>query len=273
MKKLVAVGALVLAAAEAAGSDLGWMLGVDVVLDRRVVRGAVSDPRLVATAKKPAPERLTELPGTALAGAIRDSKDLAVASGRPMPPQIRKQLALYVSKSTLDKVRYSLDWRSAANETLRDFAMGTSEAPAITLDDTIVFRDEKSVGEVDVWIHELTHVEQYSRMGIDGFANRYANAHWTLEEEAATRTNRFRAASRPVGGEPFGPAPAPVPQGGGYFLVDGDFYFGDQLSLVYPADRNTGRVVGPPRARMTMQKGKYVAYDSRGTAYAAIRVR
>jgi hypothetical protein len=72
--------------------------------------------------------------------------------------------------------------------------LGNHQAVAITLDNVIVFADGRYVADLELWAHELTHVEQYSRMGIDGFASRYVQAHWTLENEATDRANAVQLA-------------------------------------------------------------------------------
>ena len=44
----------------------------------------------------------------------------------------------------------------------------------MTLGDVVLFKTEQ-MAETDlkVWAHELTHVMQYQRWGIEGFAERY----------------------------------------------------------------------------------------------------
>jgi len=58
---------------------------------------------------------------------------------------------------------------------------------AITLDNIIVFSREPKHENVFFWGHELGHVEQYRRLGIEGFAGRYTVAWRELENEADER--------------------------------------------------------------------------------------
>ena len=63
---------------------------------------------------------------------------------------------------------------------------------AITLGDVILFKSER-LAETDlkVWAHELTHVMQYERWGVDGFADRYVRDSAAVEQEAIDNANRF----------------------------------------------------------------------------------
>jgi hypothetical protein len=271
MKHLVVVVVGLLVASQVAASDLSRITGVDINLGNGTVSVAPPDLGHIPTAIGNLPQSIADIPGAPLAQAIRWAKARAEASAQPIPYHVRQQLAPYISASTLGRVRYSSDWGAAVNGTLQQFALGNNHAAAITLDNIVVFRDGRLAGDLALWVHELAHVEQYSRMGIDGFANRYTQAHWTLENEATDRANQFTAAYRRPGG-PSGGGPVPVQQGA-YFWINGGFFFGDQGAVLYPADPNTGRVVGPARGRMTMQNGMYVAYDSMGMAYSAVRVR
>jgi hypothetical protein len=46
---------------------------------------------------------------------------------------------------------------------------------------------------VKVWAHELTHVMQFERWGVDGFADQYVRDSATVEQEAIDNANRFVA--------------------------------------------------------------------------------
>ncbi len=56
------------------------------------------------------------------------------------------------------------------------FAIRNGNAAAVTLIDTVVFKDESYVGSLALWAHELHHVQQYKDWGLSGFAARYALA-------------------------------------------------------------------------------------------------
>jgi Domain of unknown function (DUF4157) len=80
------------------------------------------------------------------------------------------------------------------------------DATAITLGDVVLCRNEQ-VAETDlkVWAHELTHVMQYQRWGIEGFADRYVRDSAAVEQEAIDNANRFVAWLPRRGLPPAGP--------------------------------------------------------------------
>ena len=43
-----------------------------------------------------------------------------------------------------------------------------------------------------LWAHELTHVEQYDRLGVEAFAEQYLQQGWMLEQEAYTRADTIK---------------------------------------------------------------------------------
>ncbi|MBU2136882.1 MAG: DUF4157 domain-containing protein, partial [Alphaproteobacteria bacterium] len=77
------------------------------------------------------------------------------------------------------------------------------EEGAVTLQDVIVFSDAAVARNVWLWAHELAHMEQYRRLGAQGFAARYAADWRALEAEANRRAFaitadiRARRAARP----------------------------------------------------------------------------
>jgi hypothetical protein len=67
--------------------------------------------------------------------------------------------------------------------------MGHSTKSAMTLGDVILFRDVQGVADSLLWAHELTHVMQYTQLGITAFATRYLEQGWELEAEAMARAD------------------------------------------------------------------------------------
>jgi hypothetical protein len=62
----------------------------------------------------------------------------------------------------------------------------------MTLGEVVVFKDDRlAQGDLGLWAHELTHVMQYQRWGIDGFASRYVTDSAGLEREARANAERF----------------------------------------------------------------------------------
>jgi len=117
-----------------------------------------------------------------LAGAIQQARDETVKAGvQPIPPAMRKQLAAVFPIELLDRVRY----RVGKEGSLAMQAFQYGHVQAMTLIDVIVFRNEADALTNDVlWAHELTHVRQYDRWGLDDFARRYAADHKAVEAEA-----------------------------------------------------------------------------------------
>ena len=117
-----------------------------------------------------------------LAVAIQQARDEAIKGGvQPIPPAMRKQLATVFPIELLDRVRYYVGKEGS----LAMSAFQYGHVQAVTLIDTIVFRNEADALSSDVlWAHELTHVRQYDRWGLDEFARRYAGDHKAVEAEA-----------------------------------------------------------------------------------------
>lgn len=199
-KVLIAGFVLSLVHGAATASTLSDALGVDWdIAGGGTLQVGASDPvgaiqRLPGTIVS----TFESLPGemTGLAAAIRHARSRAAANSYPIPPHIRSQLTGFVSESTLNRVRYSLDWGAAQNGTLHQFILGNGYAQAITLDNIVVFRDNQGANDVDLWAHELQHVEQYERMGLESFASRCVQAYWTIENEAKDNSARLMAAVR-----------------------------------------------------------------------------
>jgi len=130
--------------------------------------------------------------GEALAQAIWAAKGRI--SWRPIPADIANSLRqMGVNPGAIARAKYSTDWGAAANGTIHQVLLGNGLAGAVTLEDIIVFRDGRSVSDLALWAHELKHVEQYSQMGVRGFAQRYVADHNSLEGPGYAEQNRVEA--------------------------------------------------------------------------------
>ena len=89
-------------------------------------------------------------------------------------------------------MRYSTDWDSTAEGMLPYFLLGNGAVTAVTLGDVILFRDAHLAEDPLLWAHELTHVEQYRRLGVETFATRYLQQAWVLEDEATTKAHLIK---------------------------------------------------------------------------------
>lgn len=121
--------------------------------------------------------------------ALVRSRDAARVDAKPIPDNIRAGLKDFFPGEMLDEVRYKVGDTTPAG--LAGFAMRNGNAIAVTLVDTIVFRDEADVKNLALWAHELHHVEQYREWGVGGFAARYAFGWETVEAEARARALEF----------------------------------------------------------------------------------
>ena len=129
----------------------------------------------------------------ALAQWIWASRSEAMRDGVvPIPPTIRARLDGHFPAALLDKVRYRV---SSSSEFALPAQAFRTNAVAITLGEVILFRPGAG-GEADprVWAHELTHVQQYDRWGVRGFAQRYTADHLAVEREAQDGAARYAAA-------------------------------------------------------------------------------
>ena len=121
--------------------------------------------------------------------ALIRSRDAARVGAEPIPDNIRAGLKDFFPAELLDEVRYKVGDTTPAG--LAGFAMRNGNAIAVTLVDTVVFRDEADVRNLALWAHELHHVEQYREWGVGGFAARYAFGWETVEAEARARALEF----------------------------------------------------------------------------------
>ena len=137
------------------------------------------------------PPGLAAPAGQLLAALIRTGRDAAIAAGvRPAPFEVHRALLGFFPDTLLRKVRHAVG--NAGTLGVPGLAWSVSDIEAVTLGDVILFRDARdAAGNAELWAHELTHVVQYERWGIDGFAARYAEDHQAVEQEARDNTERF----------------------------------------------------------------------------------
>ena len=136
---------------------------------------------------------LLDYAGSALGALIDAARQQAIADGvRPVPPGVYRSLLGYFPAALLQKCRYAVG--NARALTLPALAFAYGDATAITLGDVVLFRNERiAEDDLKVWAHELTHVMQYQRWGIQGFAERYVRDSAGVEREAIDNASRFLA--------------------------------------------------------------------------------
>lgn len=136
---------------------------------------------------------LLDYAAAALGGLIDDARQQAISNGvRPIPSGIFRALLGYFPAALLRKCRFAVG--TSRPLTLPALAFSYGDATAIALGDVISFKNGR-IAETDlkVWAHELTHVMQYHRWGIEGFAEHYVRESGAVEQEAIDNANRFMA--------------------------------------------------------------------------------
>jgi hypothetical protein len=137
------------------------------------------------------PPSLLEHGARLLATLIHSARETAIANGvRPVPAQIHRALLGYFPDAIMRKVRFASG--QAESLTIPGLALTYGHIDAITLGDVIMFRDDHAAHtDRKLWAHELTHVMQYERWGIEGFAEHFLQDFDGLEREARENADRY----------------------------------------------------------------------------------
>jgi hypothetical protein len=124
-----------------------------------------------------------------LGQALQRSRNEARSDSRPMPERVRKALSPFFDAQLLETVRYRVGDTSQAG--IAGFAIRSGNAAAVTLIDTVVFKEDQYASDLELWAHEIHHVEQFRDWGVNGFAARYAFGWGKVEAEAEARAGEF----------------------------------------------------------------------------------
>ncbi len=126
-----------------------------------------------------------------LASLIQSARETAIANGvKLVPPQIHSALLGFFPDAILRKARYASG--HADHIGIPGMTLSYGHIDAITLGDVILFRDDRAARtDAKLWAHELTHVMQYERWGIDGFATHYLQNYDAVEREARDNADRY----------------------------------------------------------------------------------
>ena len=151
-----------------------------------------------------------------LRDAILRSRQEALSAGtQPLPAAMRERLRGYFRDELLDRVRWRAGGGSEVSLQLNVIQYG--DRAAITLNEVVVFaREADALANAELWAHELWHVDQFTRWGVDGFAQRYVHDYRVVEAEAEQAATAYVnwAARRPghsPAASPSGKMAAPVP--------------------------------------------------------------
>ncbi len=133
---------------------------------------------------------LNPLAGGGLAFAIRQAKEQARPNCGPIPPQVTATLSAFFPPALFP----SVCWAVVGNgSTLDSFAIHDAGMAAITLEDVVIFRSQQDGYDSILWSHELTHVLQYRRLGVEAFAAIYASPGFDALEQEARLFDQFVA--------------------------------------------------------------------------------
>lgn len=148
---------------------------------------------LPARAQTVIPPNLLDYAGEALATLIDSARRRAIADGvLPLPPGIYRSLLGFFPGDVLRKVRFGVGRTDPLDLPSLTFSYG--DAIAMTLGEIVLFKSEhQAKTDTKVWAHEMTHVMQYQRWGIEGFADRYVRDSAAVEREAIDSAKRFVA--------------------------------------------------------------------------------
>ncbi|MGE4044053.1 MAG: DUF4157 domain-containing protein [Acetobacteraceae bacterium] len=162
-----------------------------------LLAGLASATPMRAHAQTPIAPALIDYAVNALARLIETTRERTIAEGvRPIPPAVYRGLLGYFPAAFLQRVRFA-SGRGNGSLSLPTVAFTYGDAVAMTLGDVVIFRDDHAAQtDLKLWAHELTHVMQYQRWGMDGFARHYITDRAAVEKEAVENARRFVAWQR-----------------------------------------------------------------------------
>lgn len=127
--------------------------------------------------------------GAALAVAIRLGRIEAMRNGtRPVPDRLKRLFKKHYPDEVLDEARWTV--AEPGSRLGRVLARWPVREGAVTLGNIIVFKTERASKNRGLFAHELVHVGQFDKLGINEFARRYADDPAPIEEEARTKARR-----------------------------------------------------------------------------------
>jgi hypothetical protein len=154
-----------------------------------MLAAAVAWPEIRRSVTDLAVNQFVEQSVPLLAGWIRSARTQALSSGTtPVPALLRHRLATFYPDEMLDRVRVRVGLAPPDTITERLFQRF---GKAVTLGDVIVFSDSTVAADPVIWAHEMAHVWQFERWGIDGFADHYLRDPQAVEREAWRLTGRW----------------------------------------------------------------------------------
>jgi|SRR5215213_1366779 len=134
-----------------------------------------------------------QLFATPLAAGIRAARERHVQNARPLPDDVKAALKDHFNESTLNRAKYSV---GNVQITLPNFIgqgakLFGEDGYAVVADDIIIFNTPPPSYKDDPfwWAHEMTHVQQYEQLGVEGFAYKYLMHPKGVEAEANNKAS------------------------------------------------------------------------------------
>lgn len=135
-------------------------------------------------------KNILEISAAPLAAALRAARESHLTNSHPIPDDVKNALRGRFSDQLLAKARYAI---GTLQITLPNFIgkgqayMGGNHSYAVVVGEIIVFNSAPPAyaDQSFWWAHEMTHVEQFNRLGFETFAYRYlVSAGSEIEGEA-----------------------------------------------------------------------------------------
>lgn len=141
-------------------------------------------------------ETIGQTGGPILEQWLIGSRNSAIGTSQPIPPQIRQALTGYIENDILNRARFKVGDNGILNLAGLTIAYGDRiygrEVDAVTLIDLIVFRNSNDAyNNPALWAHELTHVKQFRDWGTRDFSIRYARDSNGVEDQAYAVGNGY----------------------------------------------------------------------------------
>jgi len=149
------------------------------------------------------PLQLRALP---LAAAVRAAREKFKNKALPIPQELKNYLRGILPDETIKRAKYAVGKvEITLPNIVNNIAIRNNANHAVTVDDIIVFfRTPKSFSEDPCWwIHEMIHVDQYRKWGIEEFAWKWVND-YPIEKKANEQGSRIANMSCNNGNETWG---------------------------------------------------------------------
>ena len=194
-RKFVGAVSLILVAAvgSAQASWVSKITGIKVDLNRGTISVTPPDinaiPGMIQNLPKDVGQALLNPAAPLLATAIRASRGQALNRGvNTIPQDVRLALAPYFSQAILDKVRWTTAGGISIDGALKNWF---NQEGAVVFDEVIVFANQGLTSNIELWAHEITHVLQYSQMGVETFAFQYSYDWNGIEGQATDNASQI----------------------------------------------------------------------------------